>query len=75
VKASDIVGFWFVLQQTPREIIVAPPSLVTSPPQIAEFDVTLEMDADVKVGIEIPVAVPSLRQRTENPGSDLFSGE
>ena len=36
VCASATVGFWEVLQQTPRAATVAPPSAVTLPPQVAE---------------------------------------
>jgi hypothetical protein len=35
VKPSAIVGFFDVLQQTPRAIIVAPPSEITFPPLLA----------------------------------------
>ncbi len=32
---NAIVGFWFVLQTTPLAEIVAPPSFVTLPPDVA----------------------------------------
>ena len=35
VSISLIVGFWFVLQQTPLEVMSAPPSLVITPPVVA----------------------------------------
>ena len=41
VCASATVGFWEVLQQTPRAATVAPPSAVTLPPQVAEVVPTL----------------------------------
>ena len=45
---SEIVGFEFVLQQTPLEVIVAPPSEVMFPPLIAEFTV-IELQAVVVI--------------------------
>lgn len=35
VFASAIVGFWFVLQHTPLEVTVPPPSPVIFPPAVA----------------------------------------
>ena len=32
----EVVGFWLVLYTTPRSVMVAPPSLVTLPPIVAE---------------------------------------
>ena len=48
---SEVVGFWFVLQQTPRDVIVAPPSLVISPPHVAVEAVILVTAAIVMVGV------------------------
>jgi hypothetical protein len=39
VLLSEVVGDWLVLQQTPREVTVAPPSEVTSPLEVAELAV------------------------------------
>ena len=51
VLLLEVVGFWLVLQQTPLDVIVAPPSLVTFPPQVAEVDVIEEAELVVNVGI------------------------
>jgi len=40
VLLSVMEGFWLVLQQTPRTVIGAPPSLMMFPPELAEVDVT-----------------------------------
>ena len=45
---KQIVGFEFVLQQTPLEVIVAPPSEVMFPPLITEFMV-IELQAVVVI--------------------------
>ncbi len=37
-----IVGFWLVLQQIPRAVMVAPPSSVTLPPLLAVVAVIAE---------------------------------
>lgn len=34
-----MVGFWLVLQQTPRNVTAAPPVLVTFPPEMAVVEV------------------------------------
>ena len=47
---SEVVGFWFMLQQTPRVVMVAPPSLVISPPHVAVVAVILVTAANVMVG-------------------------
>ena len=39
VRLSLTVGFWEVLQHTPRAVTVAPPLEVTLPPQVAEVEV------------------------------------
>ena len=48
----DIVGFALVFQQTPREVIAPPPSLVTFPPQVAEIVFILVTEFVVIVGAE-----------------------
>ena len=63
-----VVGLWFVLQQTPRAVTVAPPSWVTLPPQLAEVELIEETEDVVTVGIDalvvkltsLPYAVPTL---------------
>jgi hypothetical protein len=50
VLLSDVVGFWLLLQHTPREVIVAPPSLVIFPPLLAEVEVTDVGSVVVKTG-------------------------
>ena len=42
VLPSLIVGLWLVLQQTPRTVTVAPPSLVILPPLVAIVDVIVD---------------------------------
>ena len=49
VLLSAIVGVWLVLQQTPREVIAAPPSFVILPPLVAEVDVIDERSVVVTV--------------------------
>jgi hypothetical protein len=44
------VGLWLVLQHTPRAVTVAPPSEVTSPPQVAVEEALLVATAVVTVG-------------------------
>lgn len=50
VLLSVVVGFWLILQQTPREETVAPPSEVISPPDVAVVAVILVTVAIVTVG-------------------------
>ena len=50
VCASATVGFWEMLQQTPRAVTVLPPSAVTLPPQVAEVVAMLETLFVVTVG-------------------------
>ena len=45
-----IVGLELVPQQTPREVMVAPPSLVIIPPQVAALLVILEIAVVLTVG-------------------------
>ena len=45
-----IVGDEVVAQQTPRSVIVAPPSLVILPPLIAEVEVVSDTDTVDKMG-------------------------
>ena len=47
---SEVVGVWFVPQQTPLAVTVAPPSEVTSPPVEAELEVIFVTEARVTVG-------------------------
>ena len=51
VLLSAIVGFWFVLQQTPRAVTSEPPSDVISPPDDALVDVTADAVVVVNVGL------------------------
>ena len=68
VLSFAMVGFWVVLQQTPRALTVAPPSYVTLPPLDAEDDVIDEASVVVTVGrtasvtivIWFPYMVPAL---------------
>ena len=53
---NAIVGFADVLQQTPRYIIVLPPSLVTFPPLVAVVCVIEDTAVVVSVGT-VPVVV------------------
>ena len=50
VCESAIVGFCEVLQQIPRAVTLAPPSLVTLPPQLAVLEVIAEIVAVVSLG-------------------------
>jgi hypothetical protein len=50
VKLSAMVGFWFILQHTPLDVIGAPPSLVILPPLLAEVGVMLVISVVVKPG-------------------------
>ena len=57
VLVSEIVGVEFVeLQQTPLEVTSAPPSVVTVPPDEAEFAVMLVIADAVSVGITFGVS-------------------
>ena len=64
---NTIVGFTDVLQQTPRAVILAPPSLVTFPPLVAVVDVIEDVVAVERVGIKgfvlkltsLPYSVPA----------------
>lgn len=51
VLLSEIVGFWIVLQHTPRAVIAAPPEAVILPPEAAEEDVIAETADVVNTGI------------------------
>jgi hypothetical protein len=63
-----VAGLGVVLQQTPRAVTEAPPSLVIFPPEAAVVEVTDETVAVIIVGIVVPVvklswapyAVPTL---------------
>jgi len=50
VLVSAIVGFWFVLQQTPLEVTVPPPSTVIFPPVAAVDAVIVVTALVVKAG-------------------------
>ena len=50
-------GFVVVLQQTPRAVTVAPPSLVTLPPELAVVDVIDEIAVVVTTGTVAGVIV------------------
>ena len=53
-----VVGFAVVLQQTPRAVTAAPPSLEIFPPPVAVDEVTAESAVVVNVGrIAVVVAV------------------
>ena len=68
VWLSLIVGFCEVLQHTPRAVTAVKPSLVTSPPQVADvYDMSLiVLVLTVGVGTKVlkyrcvPYAVPAL---------------
>jgi hypothetical protein len=45
-----VVGFWEILQQTPRAVTVALPSSVTSPPEVAVIAVILLASKTMTVG-------------------------
>ena len=66
----EIVGFVVVDQTTPLVVIVAPPSAVIFPPEVAEADVIAAMAVVVSEGID-PIENVSLRQRTEAPSELL----
>ena len=54
-----MVGFWLMLQQTPRAVTDAPPSLVTLPPLLAEVEVTAVNAVVVNIGNEAVVVTDS----------------
>ena len=68
VILSDKVVFGDAPQQIPRAVTVAPPSLVTFPPNVAEVNDTEDADVEVSVArptvvlklISLPYAVPAL---------------
>ena len=53
VCESVRVGFWEVLQHTPRAVTDAPPSEVTLPPLVAEFSVILLIADVVTTGVVV----------------------
>ena len=65
-----MVGLVLVDQTTPLAVMVAPPSEVILPPNMAEFEVIAVIVVVVNVGMETMEKV-SLRQRTEAP-NDLM---
>ena len=50
VLESAIVGFWDILQHTPRAVTKEPPSLVIVPPLVAVVEVIAETAVVVSVG-------------------------
>ena len=61
VLLSAMVGFWLVLQQTPRAVTAAPPSLVILPPLVTVVSVTADIAVVVIVAkVAGMVAVTSL---------------
>ena len=63
---NAIVGLAVVLQQIPLAIMVAPPSEVIVPPDVAEVGVIFVGVLVERIGV-IGIIVVSLTQRTENP--------
>jgi hypothetical protein len=63
VIPSDMVGLWLVLQQTPREVTVVPPSEVISPPLWAIEAVILVRSAIVTVGTVLVVSFLQLNKK------------
>ena len=56
-----VVGFWVVLQHTPRAVTVEPPSVVIVPPIVNELVVSEVAAAVVRTGkIAVVVTVNSL---------------
>ena len=58
-----IVGFWLVLQQIPRAVMVAPPSSVTLPPLLAVVAVIAEtglvvIEAKITDGVTKEIGLP-----------------
>ena len=50
VCALLMVGFWFILQHTPRAVTEAPPSLLIVPPETALLLLIEEIPAVVREG-------------------------
>jgi hypothetical protein len=53
---NAMVGFGFVLQQTPRAVIAGPPVFVISPPEVAEVVVMEEVLLVVSVA-KFPLSI------------------
>ena len=51
VLLSLMVGFWLLLQQTPRAVTLAPPSSVICPPDVAVVWVISVISAVDRIGI------------------------
>ena len=64
VKLFAVVGDELVLQQTPRAVTLAPPSLLTFPPAVALVLVIVDAAVVVSVGCE---STSPLIQRTDMP--------
>jgi hypothetical protein len=58
-----IVGLVFVDQTTPLAVIVAPPSAVILPPEVAEVVVIAVMAVVVRVGVETMEFVSLMHRR------------
>ena len=52
---EEVVGFWLVLQTTPRSVTDEPPSEVTLPSTVAADEVILPIEPVVTVGATAPV--------------------
>jgi len=55
VLLSVIAGFWFVLQHTPRAVMVDPPSLVIFPPLMTVVEVIADRSVVVSTGAKAKV--------------------
>ena len=66
VIPSDMVGLWLVLQQTPREVTVVPPSDVISPPLVAIEAVILVTAAIVIVGAVLMASFLQLNKKDKS---------
>lgn len=66
VIPSDMVGLWLILQQTPREVTVVPPSEVISPPLVAIEAVILVTDEIVTVGVTLAGSFLQLKKRDKS---------
>ena len=63
---NAVVGLTLVLQQIPLAVMVAPPSEVMFPPDVAVVLVRFVGVIVVRIGV-VGIMVVSRRQRTENP--------
>lgn len=66
VLLSEVVGVALVeLQQTPLAVTVAPPSVETEPPALADIAVMLVADVIVTVGITLGVSFLQPKRRID----------